>query len=125
MKTIVNSLTILVLSSLMFVIGCGKEAPPPTESGPTLPQAFEQASPALKQGAETVANHIQAKNYAEATKALEPLAMSPSLTEPQAQAVLIAIRQIGDAIASNPNLDTPEMAALRARMFSALRRGTR
>ena len=94
-------------------------------SGPTLQQAFETAAPALKQGAETAASHLQAKNYAEATKALEPLAMNPSLTEPQKQAILIAIRQIGDAIANDPKLNTPEMAALRSKIFSALQRGAR
>lgn len=125
MKTIVNLPVFVVLACLAFVMGCGKATPPPADSGPTLQQAFESASPTLKQGAETVAGLIQARNYAEATKALEPLALSPALTEPQAQAVLIAIRQIGDAIASNPKLDTPEMAALRSKMFSALRRGTR
>jgi len=125
MKTIVKSSIIATLLCLVLVMGCGKEAPPPAASGPTLQEAFEKASPALKQGAETVANHIQAKHYAEATKALEPLAMNPNLTEPQVQAVLIAISQIGNAIASDPKLDTPEMATLRARMFSALRRGTR
>ena len=47
------------------------------------------------------------------------------LTEPQKQAVGVALKQINDAIAADPKLDTKEMYEMRAKMFKALHSGPR
>jgi hypothetical protein len=125
MKTITHSLFIITLALALLSPGCKKADAPTADAGPMLQQAFESAGPGLKKSTETVVTNLKAKNYTEATKALEPIAFSPSLTEPQKQAVMTAIRQISDAVTADPKLDAPEMSALRARMFSALRRGSR
>ena len=124
MKTCAKS-SFLILLALTLVAGCSKSEPPVVDTTPTLLQAFETAAPNLKQSAEAVATNLKAKNYTEATKGLEPLVASPQLTDPQKQAILVTIQQISESIAGDPKLDTPEMAALRSRMFSTLRRGSR
>jgi hypothetical protein len=47
------------------------------------------------------------------------------LTDPQRQAVGIALQQINKAIAVNPALDTKEMYELRAKMYRAYDSGKR
>jgi hypothetical protein len=53
----------------------------------------------------------------EATRTLEPLVVCRKLTEPQKEAIGVALRQINQAIAAKPALDTNEMYDLRAGCF--------
>ena len=74
---------------------------------------------------ETVTTSLKAANYLEATRALEPIVNGRPLTDPQKQAIGVALQQINQAIAANPSLDTKEMYELRAKMFQAVHRGPR
>jgi len=47
------------------------------------------------------------------------------LSEAQKQAVGLALKQVNDAIAANPTLDTKEMYELRAKMYKAVDGGSR
>jgi hypothetical protein len=90
-----------------------------------LQQSFQSAEPETKKVIETVNTSLKAGNYTEATKALAPVVDGRNLTEPQKQAIGIALRQINQAIAANPALDTKEMYELRKKMFRAVDGGRR
>lgn len=90
-----------------------------------LQESFHAAEPEVKQAIEVATSSLKAGNYVEATKALAPVVEQRVLTDPQKQAVGIAIQQINQAIAVDPSLDTKEMYELRAKMFQATRRGSR
>jgi len=90
-----------------------------------LQESFQAAEPEVKQAIEVATSSLKAGNYVEATKALAPVVEQRVLTDPQKQAVGIAIQQINQAIAVDPSLDTKEMYELRAKMFQATRRGSR
>ena len=60
-----------------------------------------------------------------ATKALAPVVTQHALTDPQRQAVGVALQEINQAIAANPTLDSKEMYQLRAKMFQAFHSGAR
>ena len=87
--------------------------------------SFQAAAPEVRQVIATVNTSLKANNYAEATKALAPLVTQRPLTDPQRQAVGVALQQINQAVAADPTLDTKEMYELRAKMFQAMRRGSR
>jgi len=123
MKTIARISFVVALLLALFSSGCKKAEAPAADSAQLLQQAFEAAPAPLKQSVETVVTNLKAKNYTEATKALEPVALAPNLTEPQQVAVLTTIQEIAAAAANDPKHDSPEMAALRAKMFMTLRRG--
>ena len=48
------------------------------------------------------------------------MVLQQRLTEPEKQAVGVALQQINKAIAADRSLDTKEMNELRARMFQAV-----
>jgi hypothetical protein len=100
-------------------MGCRKEAQ--VDATRQLQQSFQAAEPEVKKTMETVTINLNAGNYTEATRALAPVVSQRALTEPQKQAVGVALQQINQAIAANPKLDTKEMYELRARMFQATR----
>jgi len=126
MKTIAKSSFLIALVLALLTPGCKKaEKPPAVDASQLLQQAFEGAEPALKETIASAAANLKAQKFAEVTKALEPVASNPRLTEPQAQALMTTILQMNEAAADNPKLDTPEMYAIRAKMFMELRRGAR
>lgn len=90
-----------------------------------LQQSFQTAEPEVQQAIARINTSLKADNYAEATRALAPLVTQRPLTEPQREAVGVALQQINQAVAANPALDTKEMYELRAQMFQAMRRGSR
>ena len=90
-----------------------------------LQQSFQTAEPETKQVIQTVNTSLKAGNYTEATRALAPVVSRRNLTEPQKQAIGVALKQINQAIAANPALDTKEMYELRAKMFRAVDGGSR
>jgi hypothetical protein len=123
-----KALTLLALVSVAVLVGaapgCKKKAVTANASQP-LQESFQTAGPEVKQAIEVVTTSLKAGNYAEATKALAPVVEQRVLTEPQKQAVGIALQQMNQAIAADPSLDTREMYELRAKMFQATRRGSR
>lgn len=115
-------LSFLVVAALLSGVSCSKEAVP--DATQSLQQSFQTAEPEVKQVINTVNSSLKAGNYAEATKALAPVIQRP-LTDPQKQAVGVALEQINQAVARDPSLDTKEMYELRAKMFQAVHRGPR
>ena len=107
----------------LVAVSCKKE----TQADATQPlqQSFETAEPEVKQAIEAANINLRARDYTAATKALAPVVTQRRLTEPQKQAVGVALHQINQAIAADPSLDTKEMYELRAKMFQAVHRGPR
>lgn len=119
-----HALSFLVAAaSALCLASCKKE----TKADATQPlqQSFQTAEPETKQVIETVNTSLKAGNYTEATRALAPVINSRNLTEPQKQAIGVALKQINQAITANPALDTKEMYELRAKMFRAVDGGSR
>ena len=105
-------------------LGCKKNGTSADATRP-LQQSFQTAEPEVRQAIDTVNNNLKAGNYAEATKALAPVVNTRNLTEPQRQAVGVALQQINQAIAANPALDTKEMYEMRAKLYKAYDGGKR
>jgi hypothetical protein len=103
--------------------GCKKKEAMADATQP-LKQSFQTAEPQVKQVIETVNTHLKTGNYTEATRALSPV-VAGRLSEPQKQAIGVALKQINEAIAANPALDTKEMYELRQKMFRAVDGGSR
>jgi hypothetical protein len=123
MKTF-PTLSLLVTAALALgAVSCRKAKP--VDATQPLQQQFQTAEPEVRKAIETVNASLKAGNYAEATRALTPVVTRRVLTEPQKQAVGVALLQINQAIAANPALDTKEMYELRAKMFEAVHRGPR
>ena len=108
---------------LPTLLGCSKHGS--ADATHQLQQSFQTAEPEVKQGIEAVNSNLKAGNYAEASKALAPIVTSRNLTDPQRQAVGVALQQISQAIAANPALDTKEMYDLRLKMYRAYDSGKR
>jgi hypothetical protein len=123
MKTIAKSSFILALVLAFLAPGCKKSEPAAPDTALKLDQAFETAETALKDSVTAVTASLRAKNFAEATKALEPIVSNPKLTEPQKAAIMSVILQINEAVANDPKLDSSELSDLRRRMFMSLRGG--
>lgn len=120
-------LSFLAIAALLAVSAAGgcKEKEVTADASQPLQESFQTAEPEVQQAVATATASLKAGNYTEATKALGPVVEQRVLTEPQKQAVGIAIQQINQAIAADPSLDTKEMYELRAKMFQATRRGSR
>jgi len=103
----------------LVAVSCGRKA---TQADATkaLQQSFKGAAPEVRQAIQVVNTHLQAKDYTAAAKALAPVVVQQRLTEPEKQAVGVALEQINQAIAADRSLNTKEMYELRARMFHAV-----
>lgn len=115
---------LLLITLVCSALSCREQEAPADASKP-LQQSFQTAEPEVQQAIRTVTTDLKAGNYAEATRKLAPVVDGRRLTEPQKQAVGIALKQINQAIAANPSLDTKEMYDLRAKMFQAVYSGPR
>jgi len=111
-------LAVLTLSAM----SCGKKETP-VDATQSLQESFKTAKPEVKQAIETVNVHLRAKDYTAAAKALAPVVLRQPLTEPERQAVGLALEQINQGIAADRSLDTKEMYELRAKMFQAVHHG--
>lgn len=90
-----------------------------------LQESFQAADAEVKKAVTATASSLQAGNYVEAARALDPIVSRRVLTPSQKQAVGMTLQQINQAVAANPQLDTKEMYELRARMFRAVQSGPR
>jgi len=113
-----------ILLCAIFLVSCGKQKTQVDASAP-LQQSFQSAEPEVKQAIQTATTSLKAGNYAEAARALEPVVSARKLNEAQKQAIGLALKQVNDAIAANPALDTKEMYQLRAKMYKAVDGGSR
>lgn len=105
----------------LCLLSCKKQ----TDATQPLEQSFQTAEPEVKQAIATVNTSLKAGNYAEATRALEPIVTQRNLTLEQRHAVGVVLRQVNQAIAANPALDTKEMYQIREKMFRAVDGGKR
>jgi hypothetical protein len=107
----------------LSLAGCKKETS--ADATQPLENSFQQAEPAVKQTITAVNTSLKSGDYAQAMRTLAPVVTGRPLTEPQKQAVGIALQQINNAIAKDPSLDSKEMYELRAKMFRAVHGGSR
>ncbi len=122
MKPIVTRIfACAALASLLA--GCGKG--PAADAVQPLQESFEAAEPEVKTAIETVTTSLKAGQYEAATRALAPVVTQRPMTDAQRQAVGLALKQINDAVAANPALDTKEAYEMRERMFRAVHSGPR
>ena len=103
----------------LVVVSCGHRGPQADATKP-LQQSFKTAEPEVRQAIQVVNTHLQARDYTAAARALAPVVSQQRLTEPEAQAVGVALQQINQAIAADRSLDTKEMYDLRAKMWRAV-----
>ena len=103
----------------LAAVSCGRKQAQADATQP-LQQSFKTAEPAVKQAIEVVNVHLKARDYTAAARALAPVVLQQRLTEPERQAVGVALEQINQAIAADRSLNTKEMYELRARMFHAV-----
>jgi hypothetical protein len=117
-------LSFLVVTALsLCLVSCKKAAK--ADATQPLQQSFETAAPEIKEAIATVNASLKAKDYVAATKALAPVVTQHALTDAQRQALGVALKEISQAIAANPALDSKEMYELRAKMFQAFHSGPR
>ena len=116
---------VLLIVTAALALGtwsCGQKQADATQP---LQESFQTAEPEVKQTIAAVNTSLRGGDYAEATRALNPIVTERVLRVPQKQAVGVALQQINQAIAADPALDTKEMYEMRARMFQAVHRGPR
>jgi hypothetical protein len=119
-----TQLSFLVVAVLaLCLVSCKKAAQ--VDATQSLQQSFETAAPDIKEAIAMTNASLKAKDYVAATKALAPVVTQHPLTDPQRQAVGVALQEISQAIAANPALDSKEMYQLRAKMFQAFHSGPR
>jgi outer membrane protein assembly factor BamD (BamD/ComL family) len=112
-------LSIATIFSLTLVgLSCKKSTD--VDATKPLQQSFQTAEPEVKKAIDTVNTSLKSGNYADASKALEPIVTQRVLTEPQRQAVSAALFQINKAVSANPALDSKEMYDLRLKMYKAV-----
>ena len=121
MKAFTLSLSLACLASTVALSGCKKETR--VDATQALADSFQAAEPEARQVIQRVNTSLKAGDVTEATRTLAPVVASRNLSQPQKQAVGVALQQINKAIASNPALDTKEMYELRAKMFQAVHSG--
>ena len=121
---LIRLLSILAAPVLALgLVSCKKQGQ--ADATRPLQQSFQAAQPEVQQAIATVNTSLKAGNYVEATRALAPVVANHNLTDPQRQAVGVALQQINQAIGANPALDTKEMYDLRAKMYRAYDSGKR
>ena len=106
----------------LAAVSCSRKQPQADAVQP-LQQSFKAAEPEVKQAIDAVNVHLQAKEYTAAARTLAPVVLQQRLTEPERQAVGVALQQINQAVAADRSLNTKEMYDLRAKMFHAVQHG--
>jgi len=119
MKTSVVAATLALVVSLGF-LGCKKQEIKVDATRP-LAESFQTAAPAVQQTIQSVNASLRSGNYLAAAQAMGPVLGQGNLTEPQKQAIGLALSQMNQAVAANPALDSKEFYEARARMFAAMR----
>jgi PBP1b-binding outer membrane lipoprotein LpoB len=120
MKVSLVSAITTMLALIVVLNGCSKRTAAVDATQP-LADSFQAAAPEVKQSIQSVNTSLNSGNYLAAAQAMEPVLHRPNLTDPQKQAIGMALSQMNQAIAANPALDSKEFYELRARMFQAMR----
>jgi hypothetical protein len=109
---------LVALGLALGLAACGQKAKPVNASKP-LQQSFQSAEPPVQQAIANVTTSLKAGDYTEAARALTPVVTTHQLTGEQRKAVGVALQQINQAIAANPQLNTKEMYEMRRKLFAA------
>jgi hypothetical protein len=115
----------VLVGVLLSLAGCHrKEAA--TDATKPLAQSFDGARPDVKQAIEAVNARLRSRDYVGAIRTLTPVVENAGkLTEQQKQAAGTALRQVNEALATNPALDTKELYEERRKLAKALNPGLR
>ena len=97
---------------------CSKSAKLVDASQP-LQHSFASADEPVQQAINSATASLKAGNYTEATRTLTSVVTTRQLTEAQRQAVGVALQQVNQAVAADPNLNTKEMYEMRQRLSQA------
>ncbi len=98
--------------------GCGSKAGSDKVAAEQLQKSYEKADAPIKQQVVQASEAFQAKNYAQAISTLNRVVQSqPVVDEAQKKAVDILIKQTREAIAQNPNLNSPELYKATSDLF--------
>jgi hypothetical protein len=116
MKAFLSFFPWAVVTLVLFGWGCSKNAGDATKP---LEQSF-QGETRSQEAIQQVTANLKAGNYQQAVQHLAPVIENRKLTDQQKKAVTATLQQINQAIAANPQLETPEMYKLRQKMFKAV-----
>lgn len=108
----------VALTLVVTMSGCGRSGTDAVTG--SMEQSFKPAEPEVQQAVQQVNTELRAGNYPQAARLLAPALEKQPLTDAQKQAVTATLKQINDAIAVNPSLETAEMYQLRQRMFKSV-----
>ena len=114
-------LCLTVWGCALCLLGCKQDKETRVDASQPLEQSFREAEPEAKQAIATVKASLKAGDYAQAGRALEPVLAGRKLTPQQREAVGLVFKQINQAIAANPSLDSKELYELRVRLARAAR----
>jgi hypothetical protein len=120
MKTfaLLNGRLTVALTLVVMISGCGRNSTDAVTG--SMERSFKPADPQIQQAVQQVNAELRAGNYPQAARLLAPTLEKQPLTDAQKQAVTATLKQINDAIAANPSLETAEMYQLRQRMFKSV-----
>jgi len=123
MKKRANVLSSVVLCGWLCLLGCHKEAR--VDASRSLEQSFHTAEPAVKQAITTATASLKAGDYTDMARTLNPVLTGRELTPEQKEAAGLLFRQINQALAANPNLDSKELYELRLKLHRGVTGGKR
>jgi hypothetical protein len=110
-----KAVTTLMISAVAIgLVACKKNH---FDASQQLEQSFATAAPEVQQNVRAAAANLKTGNFAGAVRQMDPVLASSNLTPEQTQALGTALKQVNDAVAANPSLDTKEMYEMRRKMF--------
>jgi hypothetical protein len=106
-------LCLTVLGCALCLLSCKQEKEGRVDASRPLEQSFQTSEPQAKQAIATVKASLKAGDYTQAGRALEPVLVGRKLTPQQREAVGLVFKQINQAVAADPSLDSKELYELR------------
>ena len=85
----------------------------------SLEQSFQTSEPEVKRAVAKATTSLNAGEYTDAARALNPVLAGRELTPPQREAAGLLFQQINQALAKNPSLDSKELYELRVKLHHA------
>jgi hypothetical protein len=116
-----SSVVLLLLAGVFAFPSCSNQGT--VDASQPLEQSFQQSPPEITKAIQTVNSSLKSKDYLQAARSLAFVLDKVKLTPAQNQAVGTALKQINDAIAADPSLNSAEMYQLRQKMFVAVYNG--
>ena len=107
----------------LCLLACQKEAR--VDASRSLEQSFQASDPEVKLAIAAATTSLKAGDYTDAARVLNPVLAGRELTPPQREAAGLLFKQINQALAANPNLDSKELYELRAKLHQAATGGKR